>query len=88
MQERVSIMGVWCGWKNLSIGITFRHHSASLVMPISDPRDRFFYSHHTAMKSTYYNYICTCINSLKYTSESSGQRSKRAAKLVGKHFQT
>ena len=31
-----------------------RHHSASLVMPISDPRDRFFYPHHTPMKDTYY----------------------------------
>ena len=27
--------------------------SASLVMPISDPRDRFFYPHHTHMKDTY-----------------------------------
>ena len=23
-------------------------------MPISDPRDRFFYPHHTPMKDTYY----------------------------------
>ena len=38
---------------NLSLGITVRHHSASLVMPISDPRDRFFYPHHTPMKDTY-----------------------------------
>ena len=40
--------------KNLSLGITVRHHSASLVMPISDPRDRFFYPHHTPMKDTHY----------------------------------
>ena len=33
--------------KNLSLGITVRHHSASLLMPISDPRDRFFYPHHS-----------------------------------------
>ena len=33
---------------------TVRHHSASLVMPISDPRDRYFYSHHTPMKDTYF----------------------------------
>ena len=26
---------------------------ASLVMPISDPRDRFFYLHHTPMKDTF-----------------------------------
>ena len=37
----------------MSLGITVRHHSASLVMPISDPRDRFFYPHHTHMKDTY-----------------------------------
>ena len=40
--------------KNLSLGITVRHHSASLVMTISDPRDGFFYPHHTPMKDTYY----------------------------------
>ena len=27
------------------------------MMPISDPRDRFFYSHHTPMKDTYYIYF-------------------------------
>ena len=32
-------------------GFTVQHHSASLVMPISD---RFFYLHHTPMKDTYY----------------------------------
>ena len=53
MQEKVSIMGVWCGLKNLSLEITVRHHSASLVMPISDPRERFFCPHHTPMKDTY-----------------------------------
>ena len=37
-----------------ALGITIRHHSASLVMPISDPRDRFFYLHHTPMNDTYY----------------------------------
>ena len=40
--------------KILSLGITVRHHSASLVMPISDPHDRFFYPHHTPMIDTYY----------------------------------
>ena len=57
MQERVSIMDVWCGYKNSSLGITVRHHSASLVMLISDPRDRFLYPHHTSMKDTYNLYI-------------------------------
>ena len=53
MHEKVSIMGVCFGWKNLSLGVTVRHHSASLVMPISDPHDRFFDPHHTPMKDTY-----------------------------------
>ena len=39
--------------ENPSLGITIRHHSASIVMPISDPRDRFFYQHHTAKKDAY-----------------------------------
>ena len=34
--------------------ITVRHYSASLMMPISEPRDRFFYPHHTPKKDTYY----------------------------------
>ena len=46
-------MGVWCGQKNLSLGITVRHHEACRVMPISDPLDRFFCPHHTPMKDTY-----------------------------------
>ena len=58
MQEKVSIMGVWCGQQNPSLGITVRHRSASLVMPVSDPRDRFFYPHHTPMKDAYM-YILT-----------------------------
>ena len=53
MQEKVSIMGAWCGQKNPSLGITVRHHGASLVMPISDARDRFFYPRHTPMIDTY-----------------------------------
>ena len=51
MQEKVSIMGIWC--LGVDRRITVRHHSASLVMPISDPRGRFFYPHHTSVKDTY-----------------------------------
>ena len=29
--------------------------TASLVMPISDPRDRFFYPYYTPMKDTYFS---------------------------------
>ena len=42
LDTKVSIMGVSSGQKN-----------KSLVMPISDPRDRSFYPHHTPMKDTY-----------------------------------
>ena len=53
MQEKVFIMGIWCGEKNPSLGITVRHHEACRVMPISDPRDRIFYPYHTSMKDTH-----------------------------------
>ena len=48
--------------KNPSLGITVWHHSASLVMPISDPRDRFFYPYHTPMKDTYN--VCSWLRQL------------------------
>ena len=38
-QEKESIIRVRMGLKNLSLVITICHHSASLVMPIGDPRD-------------------------------------------------
>ena len=38
-----SIMGVRVRQKNPSHAITVWHHSASLVMPDSDPWDGFFY---------------------------------------------
>ena len=66
MQEKLSTMDVWYGWKNPLLGITVRHHSASLVMPISDPRDRFFYPHHTPMKDIY-NLILDFGTALKQT---------------------
>ena len=42
VQEKESIMGVRGREKNLSLAITVWHHSASLVMPDSDPRGGFF----------------------------------------------
>ena len=42
-EEKESISRVGCERKNLSLRITQCHHSASLVMPIGDPPDRFFY---------------------------------------------
>ena len=43
VQEKESIMGVRGRLKNPSLAITVWHHSASLVMPDSDPRDGFLY---------------------------------------------
>ena len=40
--------------KCLSLAITDCQHSASLVMPIGDPRDRFFYPSLILMMDTYY----------------------------------
>ena len=37
-QEKESFIYVRMGWKNLSLVITVCHHSASLVMPIGNPR--------------------------------------------------
>ena len=39
-QEKESIICVRMGWKNPSLAITVCHHSAGLMMPIGDPRDR------------------------------------------------
>ena len=51
MQEKESIMAVWCELKIPSLGITVRHHSASLVLP--NPRDEIFNSHLTIIKDSY-----------------------------------
>ena len=39
--------------KNPSLAITVYHHSASLAMPIGDPRDGFFYPTRTLMMDSY-----------------------------------
>ena len=41
------------GIENPYLVITICHHSASLVMPIGDPRDGFFYPTLTLMMDTY-----------------------------------
>ena len=48
-QGKGSVICVRMLKKNLFLRITICHHSASLVMPNSDPRDRFFYSTLTLM---------------------------------------
>ena len=49
MQEKESIMVVWCKLKIPSLGITVHYHSASLVMLNSYPCDRIFSLHLTTI---------------------------------------
>ena len=53
MQKKESIMVVRCELKIPSLGMTIRHHEASLVMPNSYPRDRTFNRHLTTIKDSY-----------------------------------
>ena len=53
MQEKESIMGVRGRQNNPSLGNTVWHHSASLVMPDSNPRDGFFCLPLTPMIDSY-----------------------------------
>ena len=53
MQEKDSIMVVLCELKISSLRITVRHHSASLVISNSYPRDGIFNSHRTTIKDSY-----------------------------------
>ena len=53
MQEKESVMVVRCELKIPSLGITGRHHWASLVMPNSYPRDGIFNPHLTTTKDSY-----------------------------------
>ena len=53
MQEKEYIMVVRSELKIQSLGITVRHHSASLWMPNSYPRDRIFNPHLTTIKDSY-----------------------------------
>ena len=52
-QEKESIICVRVGLKNMTLGITVCHHSAGLMMPNNDPRDRFFYPSLTLMMDSY-----------------------------------
>ena len=57
---------VWIG-KSVTRDHCLASLSASLVMPISDPRDRFFYPHHTPMKDAYnLTLISKALLSMKY----------------------
>ena len=57
MQEQESIMIVRCELRIPSLGITVRHHSASLVMPSSYPRDRIYNLHLTTIKDSYKSFL-------------------------------
>ena len=52
-QEKESIICVRMGLKKPSLAITICHHSASIVMSNSDPRDGFFYPTLTLMIDSY-----------------------------------
>ena len=52
-QEKESISRERVGQKNLSLGITICHHSASLVMPKGDPWDGFSFPIHTLVMYSY-----------------------------------
>ena len=66
MQEKESIMGVRDRQKNLSHGITVWYHSASLMMPDSDPRDGFLYLHLIPMIDSYITWITLSFRAMHY----------------------
>ena len=58
MQEKESIMVIRCELKIQSLRITVRHHSVSLMMPNSYPRDGIFNPHLTTIiKDSYSPYL-------------------------------
>ena len=57
MQEKESLMVVWWEFKILSVGITVRHHVASLMMPIKQlPSWTEFSVHTKTYKNIQLNY--------------------------------
>ena len=67
-QEKESIICVRMRQKNPSLRITICHHFVNLIMPNSDPRDKFFYHSLTLLidsdnvylpNSSFYNRILT-----------------------------
>ena len=53
MQEKESIMALWCELKIPSLEITVWHHSVSLVMQNSYPHDGIFHPHLPTIKDSY-----------------------------------
>ena len=62
MQEKESIMVVWCKLKVPSLRITVLHHSASLAMLNSYRRDTIFNPQLTAIKNSYNKENVQCSN--------------------------
>ena len=62
MQEKESIMVVWCKLKVPSLRITVRHHSASLAILNSYRRDIIFNPQLTAIKNSYNKENVQCSN--------------------------
>ena len=58
MQEKESIMVVWCKLKVSSLRITIQHHSASLAMLNSYRRDRIFNPQLKAIKILIIKKMC------------------------------
>ena len=52
-QEKESIIHVRMGLKNPSLAIIVCHHSACLMMPNGDPRDKFFFPTLTFITDSY-----------------------------------
>ena len=50
-KKSLSLVMVWI--EKSPLGNAVCHHFAGLVMPISDPDDRFFYPHHIPIEDTY-----------------------------------
>ena len=69
------------GYKNPTLKITVCHHSASLVMPIRDPRDELFYPILLLMM---YSYTLTLDRGFHYSYED-GIENPRLAITVCRH---
>ena len=68
--------------KNRSLAITNCHHSTSLVMPIGDPRDGFFYPTFTLMIDSYIVHV-NFQYSIFATEQAIGTASANSAKFRG-----
>ena len=81
MQEKESIISVRHGWTNLSLGSLFGITRQSLVMPNSDPWDRFVHPYLTLM-SDYY--IVVKMGTVTQPTQDSKQNWYYTSKIVNK----